>query len=65
MWIVAKVKKNNLDLFCSQLKKKLSDIKYYFPKTNTFCKKHFKKVVAIVIVSNAMNLIKFDSKEYK
>ena len=34
MWIVAKVKKNNLDLFCSQLKKKLSDIKYYFPKVN-------------------------------
>ena len=33
MWIVAKVKKNNLNLFCSQLKK-LSDIKYYFPKVN-------------------------------
>ena len=34
MWIVAKVKKNNLDLFCCQLKKKISDIKYYFPKVN-------------------------------
>lgn len=35
MWIVAKIKKNNLNLFCSQFKKKLSDIKYYFPKINT------------------------------
>lgn len=34
MWIVAKVKRNNLNLFCSQLKKKLSNIKYYFPKVN-------------------------------
>ena len=34
MWIVAKVKKNNLNLFCSQLKKKLPNIKYYFPKVN-------------------------------
>ena len=34
MWIVAKVKKNNLDLFCYQLKRKISDIKYYFPKVN-------------------------------
>ncbi len=34
MWIVAKVKKNNLNLFCSQLKKKLSNIRFYFPKVN-------------------------------
>ena len=32
MWIVAKIKKNNLNLFCSELIKKLPDIKYYFPK---------------------------------
>ena len=31
MWIVAKIK-NNLILFCSELRKKLPDIKYYFPK---------------------------------
>lgn len=34
MWIVAKVKKNNLDLFCSQFQKKITDIQYYFPKIN-------------------------------
>ena len=32
MWIVAKIKRNNLILFCSELRKKLPDIKYYFPK---------------------------------
>ncbi len=32
MWIVAKIKKNNLNLFCSELQKKISDIEYYFPK---------------------------------
>ena len=45
MWIVAKVKKNNLDLFCTQLKKELSDIKYYFPKVNIHLNK--KKVIII------------------
>lgn len=39
MWIVAKVKKNNLELFCCQLQKKITDIQYYFPKINAKDKK--------------------------
>ena len=32
MWIVAKVKKDNYNLFFNELKKKVSDIKIYYPK---------------------------------
>ena len=78
MWIVAKVKKNNLDLFCSQLKKKLSDIKYYFPKVNidsgkkknilinyVFCFHPAFKVKSTVIVNKTTKGLEYflDTKE--
>ena len=35
MWIVAKIKKNSQNLFISEFKKKLSDVKIFYPKIFT------------------------------
>ena len=63
MWIVAKVKKNNLDLFCSQLQKKITDIQYYFPKINAKDKKNL--LVNYIFCFNPLFKKKFILNIYK
>ena len=43
MWIVAKIKTNNLNIFISEMKKKIKDIKIYYPKI--LCKKKHQNIL--------------------
>tara|TARA_B100000029_G_scaffold476947_1_gene521556 strand:- start:49716 stop:50186 length:471 start_codon:yes stop_codon:yes gene_type:complete len=63
MWIVAKIKKNNQNLFVSEFKKKLTDVKFFYPKI--FSKGKTKNILGNYIFcyhSNFNNKFQFQLK---